>query len=163
VNKIVEKNTLQVFHVNSTFLLDYGSLNMITACTHKTQNGSNCNKLDGRPIKPVQRSHIITFRKMELPYILEFNTHPDFGDLLNGKKLVWVSNAHISFHRPMPTDWIILDVTSALKSDDTSRANESYRYHEPGLSQQACAVSPVISSRVSCWNVEGAFPICRVP
>jgi hypothetical protein len=64
----------------------------------------------------------------KLPYILKYNTHPGFGDLLNGKKLIRVSNAHISFHRPMPTlqtDWIILDVTNALKSDDTSRADKS--------------------------------------
>jgi hypothetical protein len=39
---------------------------------------------------------------LELLYILEYNTHPGFGDLLNGKKLVLVSNVHISFHRPMP-------------------------------------------------------------
>jgi hypothetical protein len=57
----------------------------------------------------------------------------------------------------MATDWVILDVTSALKSDDTPRADESYRYGEAGLSQQVCAVLSEISSRVSCWNVEGAY------
>jgi len=30
-----------------------------------------------------------------------------------------------------------LDVTDALKSDATPGADESYRYHEAGLSQQA--------------------------
>jgi hypothetical protein len=38
-----------------------------------------------------------------LPYILESNMHPGFGDLLNGKKLVRDSNKHISFNHPMPT------------------------------------------------------------
>jgi hypothetical protein len=87
-----------------------------------------------------------------IPYILEYNTHPGFGDLLNGKKLVRVSNVHLSFHHALPT-WqltIILDVSSALKSDDTPRADESYRYGEAGLSQQACVVLSEISSCVSC-------------
>jgi hypothetical protein len=39
----------------------------------------------------------------KLPYILESNTHPGFGDLLNGKKLVRDSNTHLSFNHPMPT------------------------------------------------------------
>jgi hypothetical protein len=39
----------------------------------------------------------------ERPYILESNTHPGFGDLLNGKKLVRDSNTHLSFNHPMPT------------------------------------------------------------
>jgi hypothetical protein len=51
----------------------------------------------------------------------------------------------------------MLDVTRALKSDNTPRADESYQYHEPCLSQQACAVSSEISSRISYWNVEGAY------
>ena len=38
-----------------------------------------------------------------IPYILEYNTNPGFGNFLKGKKFVRVSNAHISFHRPMPT------------------------------------------------------------
>jgi hypothetical protein len=54
------------------------------------------------------------------------------------------------------TAWI-LDVTSALKSATTPGADESYRYPEAGLSQQACAVSSETSSRLSCWNVEGAY------
>jgi hypothetical protein len=64
----------------------------------------------------------------------------------------------------MATNWIILDVTSVLKSDDTPRANESYRYREPGLSQQACVVLSEISSCVSCWNVEDAYSnlLCTV-
>jgi len=33
------------------------------------------------------------------------------------------------------------DVTDALKSDATPGADESYRYREAGLSQQACTVS----------------------
>ena len=40
-------------------------------------------------------------------------------------------------HAHMATDWIILDVTSALKSNATPRADESYRYREASLSQQA--------------------------
>jgi hypothetical protein len=57
----------------------------------------------------------------------------------------------------MATDWIILDVTSALKSDDTPRVDESCRYREPGPSQQVCAATSEISSLVSWWNVEGAY------
>jgi len=34
-----------------------------------------------------------------------------------------------------------LDVTDALKSDAMPEADESYRYREAGLSQQACAIS----------------------
>jgi hypothetical protein len=33
----------------------------------------------------------------------ESNTHPGFGDLLNGKKLVRNSNPHLSFNHPMTT------------------------------------------------------------
>jgi hypothetical protein len=36
-------------------------------------------------------------------------------------------------------------------------ANESYWYREAGLSQQVCAISSETSSRLSCWNVEGAY------
>jgi hypothetical protein len=57
----------------------------------------------------------------------------------------------------MTTNLIILGVTNALKSDATPGANESHRYREAGLSQQACAVSSETSSRLSCWNVEGAY------
>jgi hypothetical protein len=65
-----------------------------------------------------------------IPYILESNAHPVFGDFLNEKKLVHDSNAHLSFNHPFAhgaTDWIILDVTNALKSDATPVADESYR------------------------------------
>jgi hypothetical protein len=37
------------------------------------------------------------FEYKPLPYILENNTHPGFGDILNGKKLVRDSNTHLSF------------------------------------------------------------------
>jgi hypothetical protein len=36
-------------------------------------------------------------------------------------------------------------------------ANESYWYCEAGLSQQVCKISSETSSRLSCWNVEGAY------
>jgi len=36
---------------------------MITACIHKTQNGSNYKKPNGRPIKPAQKSHIVSFQE----------------------------------------------------------------------------------------------------
>ena len=36
-------------------------------------------------------------------------------------------------------------------------ADESYRYREAGLSQQACPISSEASSRLSCWNMEGAY------
>jgi len=36
-------------------------------------------------------------------------------------------------------------------------ADESYRYREASLSQQACTISSEASSRLSCWNVEGAY------
>jgi len=36
---------------------------------------------------------------------------------------------------------MISDVIDALKSDATPRADDSYRYHEAGLSQQARAIS----------------------
>jgi hypothetical protein len=68
-------------------------------------------------------SHNFIHLQAQLQYILESNPHSVFGDFLNGKKLVHSS------------DWIILDVTSALKSDATPGADESYRYHEAGLSQ----------------------------
>jgi hypothetical protein len=42
-------------------------------------------------------------RVCEVPYILESNMHPGFGDLLNRKKLVTDSNMHLSFNHPMPT------------------------------------------------------------
>jgi len=40
-------------------------MNTITAYIYiyKTQNGSNCKKLNGRPIKPVQRSHTVSFQE----------------------------------------------------------------------------------------------------
>jgi hypothetical protein len=38
-----------------------------------------------------------------IPYILESNMHPGFGDLLNGKKLVRNYNMHLSFIHPTPT------------------------------------------------------------
>jgi hypothetical protein len=44
------------------------------------------------------------------------------------------------------TDWIILDATNALKSDATPGADESYRYHEVGLSQQVWAILSETSS-----------------
>jgi hypothetical protein len=37
-----------------------------------------------------------------IPYILESNSHPVFGDLLNGKKLVRDSNPQLSFNHPCP-------------------------------------------------------------
>jgi hypothetical protein len=54
------------------------------------------------------------------------------------------------------TDWIISDVTNVLKSDAMPGADESYRHREEGLSQKAYAISSE-SSRLSCWNVEGAY------
>jgi hypothetical protein len=42
-----------------------------------------------------------------IPYILESNPHSDFGDFLNGKKLVRGSNPHLSFYRPLPTGRLI--------------------------------------------------------
>jgi hypothetical protein len=42
-----------------------------------------------------------------LPYILESNAHPVFGDFLNEKKLVRDSNAHLSFNHPLPTGRLI--------------------------------------------------------
>jgi hypothetical protein len=49
-----------------------------------------------------------------------------------------------------------------LKSDDLPRADESYRYGEAGLSQQACAVLSEITRAlvVETWKV--LIPICRV-
>jgi hypothetical protein len=45
---------------------------------------------------------------INVPYILESNTHSVFGDFLNGKKkLVRDSNPHLSFHRPLPTGRLI--------------------------------------------------------
>jgi hypothetical protein len=43
----------------------------------------------------------------ELPYILESNAHPVFGDFLNEKKLVRDSNPHRSFNHPLPTGRLI--------------------------------------------------------
>jgi hypothetical protein len=42
-----------------------------------------------------------------IPYILESNPHSVFGDFLNGKKLVWDSNPHLSSNRPLPTGRLI--------------------------------------------------------
>jgi hypothetical protein len=39
----------------------------------------------------------------QIPYILESNPHPVFGDFLNEKKLVRNSNPHLSFNHPLPT------------------------------------------------------------
>jgi hypothetical protein len=44
---------------------------------------------------------------MYLPYILESNPHPGFGDYLNGKKLVCDSNPHLFFDHPLPTGRLI--------------------------------------------------------
>jgi hypothetical protein len=41
-------------------------------------------------------------------------------------------------------------MTKALKSDAMPGADESYQYHEVGLSQQVCAILPETSSRHSC-------------
>jgi len=43
----------------------------------------------------------------DIPYILESNPHPVFGDFLNGKKLVCDSNPHLSFNRSLPTGRLI--------------------------------------------------------
>jgi hypothetical protein len=43
----------------------------------------------------------------QLPYILESNAHPVFGDFLNEKKFVRDSNAHLSFNHPLPTGRLI--------------------------------------------------------
>jgi hypothetical protein len=43
----------------------------------------------------------------ELPYILESNPHPVFGDFLNEEKLVGDSNPHLSFNHPLPTGRLI--------------------------------------------------------
>jgi hypothetical protein len=56
----------------------------------------------------------------------------------------------------MATNWIISDVTNALKSNVTPGADDSYRYSEAGLSQQACTIKSETSLRLSCWNVDGA-------
>jgi hypothetical protein len=42
-----------------------------------------------------------------IPYILECNSHPVFGDFLNEKKLVHGSNLHLSFNRALPTGRLI--------------------------------------------------------
>jgi hypothetical protein len=46
---------------------------------------------------------VITRFDYVLPYILESNMHPVFGDFLDGKKLVRGSNLHLSFNHPLPT------------------------------------------------------------
>jgi hypothetical protein len=43
----------------------------------------------------------------EIPYILESNPHPVFGDFLNEKKLVRDSKPHLSFNHPLPTGRLI--------------------------------------------------------
>jgi hypothetical protein len=58
-------------------------------------------------------------------------------------------------HAHMTTDWIILDVTSALKSDDTPRADDSYQHCEPGLRLKSARASDV-----ETWKV--LIPICLV-
>ena len=64
------------------------------------------------------------FMRIILLYILESNPHPNlirtsFCRFLKfKKKLVHSSNPHLSFNQPLPTrqtDWIILDITNALK------------------------------------------------
>jgi hypothetical protein len=57
----------------------------------------------------------------------------------------------------MATDWIILNVTNVLKSDDTPGAEESYQYNEAGRSQQACEISSETSLHLGCWNMGGAY------
>jgi hypothetical protein len=57
----------------------------------------------------------------------------------------------------MATDWIILDVTSALKSNAMPGTDDSNQYNKARLSQQACAISSETSSRLNCWNVDGAY------
>jgi hypothetical protein len=45
--------------------------------------------------------------QINVPYILESNTHPVFGDFLNEKKLVPDSNVHLSLNHPLPTGRLI--------------------------------------------------------
>jgi hypothetical protein len=110
---------------------------------------------------------IVRSDKFNIPYILKSNLHSVFGDFLNGKNLVRGSNLHLSFNCPFAhraIDWIILDVTIALKSDAIPGADESYWYCEAGLSQQACAILSETSSHRICWNMEGAYSnlLCTV-
>jgi hypothetical protein len=42
-----------------------------------------------------------------IPYILESNPRPVFGDFLNEKMLVRDSNPHLSFNHPLPTGRLI--------------------------------------------------------
>jgi hypothetical protein len=52
--------------------------------------------------------NILGFRLLNIPYILESNPHPVFGNFLNGKKkLVRDSNPHLSFNHPLPTGLLI--------------------------------------------------------
>jgi hypothetical protein len=44
---------------------------------------------------------------MHVPYILESNPHPGFGDFLNRKKLVRDSKPHVFFNHPLPTGRLI--------------------------------------------------------
>jgi hypothetical protein len=44
---------------------------------------------------------------MNIPYILESNPHPVFGDFLYEKKLFRDSNPHLSFNHPLPTGRLI--------------------------------------------------------
>jgi len=43
----------------------------------------------------------------EVPYIFESNPHSVLGDFLNGKKLVYNPNPHLSFNCPLPTGRLI--------------------------------------------------------
>lgn len=45
---------------------------------------------------------IKSLKVIQIPYILECNLHPVFGDFLNKKELV-----HLSFNRPLPTGRLI--------------------------------------------------------
>jgi len=57
-----------------------------------------------RPLSKTHRTLSLYVPPALMPYILESNPHLVLGDFLNGKKkLVWDSNPHLSFNRPLPT------------------------------------------------------------
>jgi len=70
-------------------------MNMITACIYKTQNGSNCKKPNGRPTKPVQRSHNFSFQEDEIS--TEITQYP-LNTSQHLSPLIWCTD------RPVGTD-----------------------------------------------------------
>jgi hypothetical protein len=64
-------------------------------------------QLNLHPCLHILMQKVVIHNTCHIPYILESNPHPVFGDFLNEKKVVRDSNPHLSFNHPLPTGRLI--------------------------------------------------------